>query len=262
MAKSMVTEDNESEAEGRGQYSVRAVERVVDILDRLQESREPVSLVSLAEVTGMPKSSAFRYLSTLEARGYVEKDPATGDYSLGLALPSHQRYLAVLAARVRPSLERLRDRFGETVNLGVLDGDRVLYVEIIESQKSMRLAARRGDRDYLHSTAVGKVIAAHMPEDEVRALLASAGMPPSTDRTIRDADAYIAALTQVRSDGYAIDDEENETGARCVAVPLLGLRERCGISLSAPAVRLSREEARDAALAMVEEVARFARPAE
>jgi IclR family acetate operon transcriptional repressor len=253
-----MSDEVQAEADG-SQYSVRAVERVTDILDKLQEAVEGVSLVTLAETTGMPKSSVFRYLSTLEARGYVEKDPESGDYTLGLALPSRRRYFDVLAARVRPSLERLRDRFGETVNFGVLEGDRVLYVEIIESHKTMRLAARRGDRDYLHSTALGKAIAAGLGADEVRRILTASGMPANTPRTISDADAYLGAIEQVRADGFAIDDEENEAGARCVAVAVDGLRVPAGISVSAPAVRLSREEAAEVAVGLAAEARRLAR---
>lgn len=243
------------EGEGRGnRYSVRAVERVADILDTLQQSETGESLVRLAEVTGLPKSSVFRYLATLEARGYVERDPLTGDYLLGVALPSHRRHFDLLIGRARPLLERLRDRFGETVNFAVLDDDRVRYLEIVESPKAMRLAARRGDRDYVHSTAVGRAIAAQLPEDEVRRILASAGMPALTPRTITSPGELLERLADVRADGYSIDDEENEEGARCVAVALPGARVPAGISVSAPAVRLSRDEARRVARELVDDV--------
>ncbi|HST40946.1 MAG TPA: IclR family transcriptional regulator [Conexibacter sp.] len=239
---------------GSSRYSVRAVERVADILDTLQQSESGASLVRLAEVTGLPKSSVFRYVATLEARGYVERDPLTGDFVLGVALPSHRRHFDLLIARARPLLERLRDRFGETVNFAVLDDDRVRYLEIVESPKAMRLAARRGERDFVHSTAVGRAIAANLPEREVRRIVSSAGMPALTPRTITSIEELLARLEEVRADGYAIDDEENEEGARCVAVALPGARMPAGISVSAPAVRLSREEARRVAAELVDDV--------
>jgi len=248
-----VNEPANDASEGSGRYSVRAVERVADILDTLQRAEGGVSLVTLAEVTGLPKSSVFRYLATLEARGYVEKDPDGGDYTLGVALPSQQRHFELLSARARPVLERFRDRFGETVNFGVLDGDRVLYLEIVESHRAMRLAARRGDRDYVHSTALGRAIAANLPEEQVRRIVASAGMPALTTRTITSADELVASLADVRANGFAIDDEENEEGARCVAIALPGARVPAGISVSAPAVRLSREDAARVAAALAEE---------
>ena len=129
-------------------YYIRAVQRVCDILDLLQESEAGVALPAVADVTGLPKSSAFRYLVTLESRRYVERDPETGDYRLGLAfLPLQARQFDLLVQRARPILEDLRDRFGETVNLGLLDGNRVTYLMIVESAKGVRLAARPGDRD-------------------------------------------------------------------------------------------------------------------
>ncbi len=240
-------------------YSVRAVERVVDILDMLQRSSSPVSLVELADVTRLPKSSVFRYLATLEARGYVDKDPVSGDFTLGVALPSQRQHLDLLVARARPLLQRLRDRFGETVNFGVLDGDKILYLEIVESPKAMRLAARSGDRDFVHSTALGRAIAAQLPGERVRDIVASAGMPALTPRTTTSADELLASLQAVRADGYAIDDEENEVGARCVAVALPGTRLPAGISVSAPAMRLSHDEARAVGTALAEDVAFLAR---
>jgi IclR family acetate operon transcriptional repressor len=254
MVKRAGSEHEEGEQPGAGRYSVRAVERVADILDTLQQADGGTSLAQLAEVTALPKSSVFRYLATLEARGYVERDADSGDYVLGVALPSHRRHFDLLIARARPLLERLRDRFGETVNFAVLDDDKVRYLEIVESPKAMRLAARRGERDYVHSTAVGRAIAAQLPERDVRRILASAGMPALTPRTITSPDELIARLGDVRADGYAIDDEENEEGARCVAVALPGARIPAGISVSAPAVRLSREEARRVAAELVDDV--------
>ncbi len=242
-------------------YSVRAVDRVADILDALQTSQRGASLATLAAATQMPKSSVFRYLSTLEARGYVVKSPQTGDYTLGLALPSQQRYFELLADRLRPVLEQLRDRFGETINLGVLDGEHVTYLAIIESRRTMRLAARAGDRDYLHSTAVGKAIAATLDLDEVRRLLPAAGLPARTPRTIVDVDEYLHALERIRADGYAIDDEENEEGARCAAVALDGLHVPAAVSVSAPAVRLSREQAAKIGAVLARDAPRISRSA-
>jgi IclR family acetate operon transcriptional repressor len=248
-----VNEPANPPSEGSGRYSVRAVERVADILDTLQRADRPVSLVTLAEVTALPKSSVFRYMATLEARGYVEKDPETGDFTLGVALPTQPRHFDLLTARARPVMELFRDRFGETVNLGVLDGDRILYLEIVESHQAMRFASRAGDRDYLHSTALGRAIAAQLPEADVRRILGAAGMPARTTRTITSADELVASLAEVRANGYAIDDEENEEGARCVAIALPGTRVPAGISVSAPSVRLSRDDAARVADALAEE---------
>lgn len=224
-------------------YMIRAVQRVCDILDLIQENPQGFSLTQVAERAAFPKSSAFRYLATLEDRRYIQRDPMTGTFRIGPAfLPLQSQQLSVLADYARPYLQRLRDEFEETLNLGMLDGNRVAYVEIVESPKSVRLAARPGDRDPLHCTALGKAIASTLDPDRVRAILAAEGMPKRTAKTITDLDAYFAELEQTRERGYAIDDQENEDEGRCVAVPLHRIGLPASISLSAPATRFSNDD--------------------
>ena len=217
---------------------MRAVVRVLDILDAVRASREGISLTHIAEITRLPKASTFRYLTTLEGRRYVERDAETGLYRLGPELlVSTHGHLELLVARARPHLEELRDEFQETINLAILDGDRILYLDIVESPRAMRLAARRGDRDPIHSTALGKAIAARLSDDEVLQLLASTGMQVETMRTIAAPNEYVQELEQVRTQGFALDDGEHEEGARCVAVALPIVDMQAAISLSAPAIR-------------------------
>src|SRR6266536_3455531 len=206
---------------GRTNYSIRAVHRVCEILDLLQQAPRGAALLDVARATRLPKSSAFRYLATLERRRYVERDPVTGSYRAGSAfLPLRAHEPELLARRARPHMERLRDRLGETINLGMLEGNRVIYLEIVESHRSMRLAARRGDRDPVHATALGKAIAANLPDRRVRAILEAEGMPRLTQRTLTDQDAYLV-----------------EIDGRCVAVPVIGSNLPAAISYSAPASR-------------------------
>ena len=226
-------------SDGGERYAVRAVVRVMDILDLLQDSPEGRSLIEISNAVDLPRSSVYRYLSTLETRGYVQRDGATGNYRFGLAfLPSHGRHLEVLAARARPVMKELRDRLGETINLGILDGNRVVYLEILESNKAVRLAARRGDRDPIHSTALGKAIASRISSDAVTAILAAEGMPKRTSKTLTDEAGYLAELDNVRAQGYALDLGANEEEGRCIAVPFSNSRVLAAISLSAPAARM------------------------
>jgi IclR family acetate operon transcriptional repressor len=234
-------------------YTVRAVDRVCAILDLLQGSIEGTSLIDVAQATELPKSSAFRYLWTLEARRYVERDLDTGLYRLGLGFVGMQsRQVEMLRQRARPLLEEVRDTFGETVNLGILDGDGVIYLDIVESRRGVRLAARRGDRDPIHSTALGKAIAANLPMPRVREILDHSGMPTRTDATITSPDDYFSELEKVRRTGYAVDNEENEVDGRCVAVPILGIPLPAAISLSAPAARFPMPQVRQVASALHE----------
>ncbi|MTD56998.1 helix-turn-helix domain-containing protein [Amycolatopsis sp. RM579] len=229
------------------------MDRVCAILDLLQQSVDGITLNTVVEATGMPKSSAYRYLWTLEQHRYVERDEETGLCRLGLGfLGMQSRHLELLREAARPWLEQLRDEFGETSNLGVLDSDRIIYVDIIESRRGVRLAAARGDRDPVHSTALGKAITAHLTEDRVRGLLARSGMPPRTAATITTVDQYLAELEGVRTLGYAVDNLENEVDGRCVAVPLLGTSVPAAISLSAPAARFPAKDVGRAAKALLD----------
>lgn len=224
-------------------YTVRAVDRVCAILNLLQESIEGITLIDVAGTTGLPKSSAYRYLWTLEAHRYVERDTNSGRYRLGLGFAGKQsRHLEILRQRAHPVLERLRDRFGETINLGVLDGDAIVYLDIVESRRSVRLAANPGDRDPLHSTALGKAVAAHLPEARVRAILTDQGMESRTPNTITSLDDYLVELSRVRRLGYALDNAENEIDGRCVAAPILGIGLPAGLSFSAPSARFPLDE--------------------
>jgi IclR family acetate operon transcriptional repressor len=223
-------------------YSIRAVARVCEILTLLGESARGVTLADVGSATGLPKSSAFRYLATLEEHRFVERDAERGVYRLGLAVvPLRGQEIERLVAAARPHLERLRDQLGETINLGRLDGNRIAYLAIEESRNSMRLAARPGDRDPLHSTALGKAIAAQLGERQVRALLKANGMARRTDRTITRVDDYLAELERVREVGYAVDDLENEPHGRCVAAAIPG-GLNVAISQSAPSQRLALED--------------------
>ncbi|MGN8552217.1 UNVERIFIED_CONTAM: IclR family transcriptional regulator [Microbacterium sp. SLM126] len=231
-----------SEADGTG-YPIRAVTRVCDILDQLQDQPDGVILTNIAAHTEMPKSSAFRYLAALEERQYVERDEATGLYRLGLAFrPLQTRSLDQLIEVARPELEKLRAATGETINLGVLSGGRVVHVDVLESPSMMRLAARIGETAPLHVTALGKALAAKMPEVRVRSILAKEGMATHGPRSISDADEYIDVLRETREQGYGVDDCEAQEDGRCIAVALDGIDIQAAISLSAPAIRVSSEE--------------------
>ena len=245
--------------DSQDRYVVRAVARALDILDVLQGAPDGASLATLSGAVHLPKSSVFRYVTTLLVRGYVQQDSATGTYRLGLGFaPIHTRNLQVLGARARPLLAELRDRFDETINLAVLHGNRIAYLEILESTKAMRLAARVGDHVPVHSSALGKAICATLPDSDVVEILKAEGMPRLTANTVTDVEAFLAQLEEVRRTGRAIDDREHEEDGRCVAVAVPGTRIRAAISLSAPAMRFPLGDADAVARALAEKAAQLA----
>lgn len=217
--------------------SLRAVERVCDILDLLQASSEELTLTDIADRTGLPKSTAYRYIVALESRAYVDRDD-NNVLRLGAAFrPRVTRQLEQFIALARPVLLGLRNSTNETVNLGVLDGGQLSHVIVVESEQMMRLAARVGERGMIHSTAMGKVIAANLEPDLVRGILETEGMQALTNFTITDADDYLAELDRVRRLGFGLDDCENQEDGRCIAVAIEHMPVPCAVSISAPVRR-------------------------
>lgn len=237
--------DNEyRHSDGQTAYSIRSVERVVDVLELLTTATSPVSLNDVATAASLPRSSAFRYLATLESRGYAVREAEGSGYLLGPAFPRlTDRRLDELIASCHPHMEQLSRQAAETVNLGILSGTRISYLDIVEPDRQVRLAARIGDRDFIHSSALGKAIASLLPEQAVRHILHVEGMPALTERTITDPEAYLTTVAEIRDAGYAVDDRENENDGRCVAVPFRAFGLETAISLSAPSSRLDQTEA-------------------
>lgn len=223
---------------GERSYSVRAAERVCAILDLLQQSREGVTLGQVAEATALPKTSAFRYLWTLEQHRYVERDDKTGTFRLGTGIIGMASLkLDILIERARVWLDEVRDELEETVNLGVLEGHKVVYVAVSESTRAVRQAARVGDLESIHSTALGKALAADMPEETARRILEQQGMPRHTPNTLTAPEDYLEELRRVRRLNYAVDNGENEVDGRCVAVSIRNIPLKAAVSLSAPSSR-------------------------
>jgi len=243
---------NESDAVAtKSVYALRAVDRVCDVLDILANSQEPVTLTAVAEKTSLPKSSAFRYLAVLEARGYVSRDEPNGLFELGPAFRlQNTRAVESLSHIGRPIIEGLRDSLLETTNIGTLDGTSIVYLVVAESPHRMRVASRVGERGYIHSTALGKAICSLLPESRVLSILARSGMPTVTQNTIVDEDRYLRELQDVRAKGYAVDDAEDQLGGLCIAVAIPGLEIPAGLSVSAPSGRLSVDSIEEVAKAL------------
>jgi IclR family acetate operon transcriptional repressor len=226
-------------ASGRTSDGVQSLERAFLLLELMAEAGGEVALSRLARDSGMPLSSIHRLIRTLVTRGYVRQLPSRR-YVLGPRLI----HLGEMASRTlgtwaRPHLSRLVDAIGETANLAMLDGDRVVYAAQVPSRHSMRMFTEVGRRVHLHCTGVGKVLLAGLLEEDVRAVLARAGTPAQTPRTLTDPDVVLAEVRRVAARGYAIDDGEQELGVRCVAVPVPGGAPAAALSVSGPEGRLS-----------------------
>jgi IclR family acetate operon transcriptional repressor len=229
---------------------IRAIERTLRVLESFEGERE-VSLTELAARAHLVKSSVFRILFTLERLAYVEKAPS-GKYVITqrfgqLTQNGRAQAPSEITALVQPFMQNLLHRYQETVNLGVLDGDKVLYIKVLESPHAFRLAAHAGITSPLHSTALGKCLVCQHPRGEVERMLGKKPLPRFTNRTICDRNLFIRELERVRKRGYGIDDMEDSQGARCLAVPIQDSRGKviAALSVSAPVSRMNRARARE-----------------
>lgn len=239
----MRTAASQSETPARdGPYGVAVLGKALDLLEAVAAG-SPLGLSELSVRTGVTKASAFRVLSTLESRGYVGKDPHTRKYQPGpklIALGTAVVSGLDLVRCARPTLEALHTEFRETVNLGVLSEGHILYLDMLESRQGLHTAANIGSRDPIHCTSLGKAMLACLPSDEARLLLSAMRLTSTTPRTLVTIAALERELEAVRQRGFALDDEENEVGARCVGVAVCdsGRRPLAALSVSGPAWRL------------------------
>jgi DNA-binding IclR family transcriptional regulator len=226
---------------------IGSVQRAVDILNLFDSQSPELGTTEIARALGLHKSTAASLVSTLAANGFLNQNPDTRKYRLGLRLV--ERAFAMLDQfEIRqvayPALQELRDQWNETVNLAILDGSDVVYIERMLGTKALGMRSEVGRRALAHSTALGKAILSCYPLADVKAFIAARDLSAVTPKTITDPARFLAELDKVREQGYAIDDEENEIGGRCIAVPIFDHTGNAiaAVSVSAPTARLPMTE--------------------
>ena len=226
--------------EERRAASVQSVDRAFAVLEALAADERPVGIAELVDLTGLPQGTVHRLLQSLHQRGYVRRDAAR-KYSLGTsAVRLADAAQRAMVRSARPHLAELVAISGETANLAVLEGDDVVYVAQVPSPHTLRMFAEVGRHVPPHSTAVGKVLLAGMPRERALAVLRRTGLAARTPATITDLDAFVTELDLVTVQGWAADEEEQEAGVRCVAVPVGAPGAAlAALSLSGPADRFA-----------------------
>ena len=222
-----------------------SVANAIRLVRAFSEQENEIGISNLARRLGLGKSTVHRLASTLVREDFLEKNPETGAYRLGLALfelGTLVRRKMNFANEARPYLKTLMEKTGETVHLAVLDHASVLYINTIASRQAIRMSSDVGARAPSHCTSEGKVLLAFQSADVLDAILA-AGLVARTPKTITQGASLREELRLVRSRGYAIDDEETESGLRSVAAPI---RNHAGevvaaISIAGPVQRVSKK---------------------
>ncbi len=222
--------------------SIQVIERMMSLIDALAEMGEPASLKALSKVTGLHPSTAHRILAAMTHSRLVERCDA-GTYGLGI------RFLElgnIVKARFNlrdiavPFMQNLHETIGEAINLGIRDGDEIIYLERTSSGRSLfRVVYLVGARAPLHLTSLGKLfLAADTPAD-VRAYAERTKLPGKTPHSLTTLEQLEKELETIRRDDIAYDNEEAEIGLRCVAAPIRNDEGTlvAGLSISAPTDR-------------------------
>jgi IclR family transcriptional regulator, KDG regulon repressor len=226
---------------------IASVQRALDILNLFNNGHVELGNAEIAKLLGLPIGTASGLIYTLKVNNYLDQNPANRKYRLGLKLAERAAVLLDQLDLRKVSatyLEEIRDWCGESVNLAVRDGNEVVYIERMFGDHSLGIRSELGRRGSLHSTALGKAILSFLPETERLTLLKEYIYYSVTPFTITDKQKFQAELVTIQQRGYAIDEQENVLGGRCVGAPIL---DRYGnpiaaISISVPIQRFPVED--------------------
>jgi len=202
---------------------IQAVDRALSILELFDERTPELKITEISDRMGLHKSTVHSLVKTMQSRGYIEQDAESGKYRLGLRLMEKgQQLLQSMDIRqvAKPSLEQFTSNTGQTTHLVILDGYEGVYIDKVEGHLAPIRYSRIGRRVMLHTSSVGKLLCAYQPQEWINHVLAHYEFVRQTEKTITDADSFLRELELVKQRGYAIDDEENEVGVRCAAVPV------------------------------------------
>jgi len=202
--------------------NAKILEKGLKLLEELAESAEGLTVVELAERIGVHKTSTYRYINSFLDMGYVQSD-GDGRYHLGnkiLELGSQKLRRMPLRETAHPFLVKLSADTQKTVHLCVLDGHDVIYIDKIESHRTLPIMSRIGSRAPAYCTGVGKALLSVLPTDQVVSLLQEAPLKKRTPTTITDPIKLLEEIKTTAERGYAIDNGEHEEGIKCFAAPI------------------------------------------
>ncbi len=232
---------------GNTRKVIASVQRALDIINLFDGSHAELGNNEIAKMLDMDPGTAAGLVYTLRLNNYLDQNPDNRKYRLGLKLAERAAVLLDqldLRKIATPYLEELRQWCGESINLAIRDHNEVVYIERLFGHHSLGIRSELGKRARLHSTALGKAILANMNPEETKAILTGYEFVSITPKTITNLKDFLVELELVRETGYAIDEEENELGGRCLAAPVFnndGIPV-AAVSISVPIQRLPREK--------------------
>lgn len=230
----------------KANYIIQSVSHALDILESFTKTEDELGVTELSKRLGLHKNNVFRLLATLEHRGYIEQNKQTENYRLGpktLQIGSTFIEQRECRRQARPVLESLMAATGETAVVAVLRANKVIYMDSVETNKTVRAVSRIGAMLPAHCTAVGKVQLAFLPQEDILRLYPEQELPGLTPTSIRSRDALLTDLKMIAGQGYALENEECELEVRSIAVPIRDFMRNvvAAVGIVAPANRLSDE---------------------
>lgn len=230
----------------QGVKTVRGVMRALDILDQFLDRPGPLGAAEAARLTGMPRSTAYRMILSLQSRGYLQR-AGDGDerFTLGerLLAVGRRRQEPGLLALAQPVMDGLRETCGETVALHLLEGDRRVCVAAAEGSRSLHTSGRVGSGAPLYSGASSRAIMAFLPAEQQEEIIARTGLAALTPNTITNPDSLRSELARIRSEGLAVSTGEWSEGITSVAAPIFAGSGVVGsINISGPAFRFGADK--------------------
>ena len=232
--------------EDEGKNPIQVAEKLFQVIELLAENG-PMGIMDLSNRLGFHKSTVHRLVASLQHMGYIRQEEGSLKYFLSLKfLQIGSRILEQndMAEMIHPALKKLSEQVGETVHLVRREGTEAVYIDKVEfNVGSIRMVSRVGSRIPLYCSGVGKALLAELPDEKIREIWEESEIVRLTPRTITSFEELMEHLRKVRQDGYAIDDEENEEGVRCIAVSLCDYHKEpvYAISISAPLSRMTTE---------------------
>ena len=245
---------NTQEKEQEVKNPIQVAGRLFGALEYLAENGE-TGLTELADHLGLNKSTTHRVISSLQYMGYVRQRQESGKYELTFRIVDLSNKVIEktdIIPLIRPYMKRLAEATGETVHFVQRDGADIVYIDKVESdQNAVRMISHIGSRMPFYRSAVGKAMAASMSREEIRKLWDACVIEKTTPCTITDFGEFMEELKVVRRRGFALDNEENETGVRCIGAALALRHETAGekgtqyaFSISVPISRMDDERVR------------------
>lgn len=238
---------------------VQSVDRTLSILELLSNYNDGLGITEISSMIDLHKSTVHRLLGTLIYKGFVIQDASTNKYKLTLKLYElgSKKVASMDILKIsKPYTEKLMKTVNEVVHLVIRDENDIVYIDKVEADNTIRMASTIGRRSPLYRTSVGKAMLAYLSDEEVEEIWSNSKIEKLTEHTITELEALKKELKEIKEKGYAVDNEENELGVRCIGAPVFN-HNGCvegAISISGPTIRVTKDKIEEFA----EEVKKYA----